>query len=491
MKIYFSDFFDVDPATIEEYGAFNCSLINDLPLFIDPFLLFNSDKPEYRNLHDDIIQYVAFLRDRSEQQGISKGLIKAWFLFPEVKQTWFGYSKVGNNGSGLGPKFANSLNENLHSVFTNFGSEEITKGSHLEKLCLIRGGVGRDNISDFTTNLIKQYLLSYTQTFAEKHIDQAYIRSHIVDKVEFNYATRTWTPLKYNLPTFDDDYVLLTPKDILTKDDTWINKTDMIGQFSGVIDSIPNDQLRAQLNDYLARMLPENPNKKEFDEAVARTILKHPNYIDYFIKLKEDNGEQATRVSSLRVKETEHIFIHQVRSLAETLLAETEFYAKKSDSLQEAYQRVLFLKKHIEDNDGYRFFYINGQPIKREQDLQLLFKLTWFATDYDVNAEVNNGRGPVDFKISKGASDKSLVEFKLASNSKLKQNLKNQVKIYEAANTTTKSIKLILYFSDAELSKVLTIFKELNLKEGEDLVLIDARPNKVSASNVKDLFDEE
>lgn len=49
----------------------------------------------------------------------------------------------------------------------------------------------------------------------------------------------------------------------------------------------------------------------------------------------------------------------------------------------------------------------------------------------DVNREVNNGRGPVDFKISKGSKDTTLVEFKLASNSKLKNNLAKQVDIYK------------------------------------------------------------
>jgi len=44
MKVYFSDFFDVNPDVIEKYGALNISLINDFPLFIDPFLLFNSNK---------------------------------------------------------------------------------------------------------------------------------------------------------------------------------------------------------------------------------------------------------------------------------------------------------------------------------------------------------------------------------------------------------------------------------------------------------------
>ena len=33
LKIYFSDFFDVDEDIIESYGAVNISLINDMPLF--------------------------------------------------------------------------------------------------------------------------------------------------------------------------------------------------------------------------------------------------------------------------------------------------------------------------------------------------------------------------------------------------------------------------------------------------------------------------
>lgn len=117
-------------------------------------------------------------------------------------------------------------------------------------------------------------------------------------------------------------------------------------------------------------------------------------------------------------------------------------------------------------------------------DLQLLFKLTWFATIFDVNAEVNNGRGPVDFKISKGDLDKTLVEFKLASNSKLKQNIANQVQVYEAANNTNQSMKVILYFNEIEYKKVLNVLDELGLSSDENIILIDACNNKISASNV-------
>jgi len=42
MATFFSDHFGIDSAVLAKYGAFNVSLITDLPLFIDPFLLFNS-----------------------------------------------------------------------------------------------------------------------------------------------------------------------------------------------------------------------------------------------------------------------------------------------------------------------------------------------------------------------------------------------------------------------------------------------------------------
>ena len=153
---------------VDDYGAFDISLIGDLPLFIDPFLLFNSDKPEYKRLHDELIRYLVFLRDKAKRGPVNEGLLRAWYCFPEVKQTWLGFSLEGNEGRGLGIDFARSLHENLHQIFDEFGTEKITKGSHIEKVCLIKDGIGRDNISDFVTNLIKDFLCTYTQEFAQQ-----------------------------------------------------------------------------------------------------------------------------------------------------------------------------------------------------------------------------------------------------------------------------------------------------------------------------------
>lgn len=63
MATYFHEYFRVSRDTVDDYGAFNVSIINDLPLFIDPFLLFHSTNPEYQGLHESILQYIRFLRD--------------------------------------------------------------------------------------------------------------------------------------------------------------------------------------------------------------------------------------------------------------------------------------------------------------------------------------------------------------------------------------------------------------------------------------------
>ena len=170
VKVYFSDFFNVDEDIIESYGAVNISLINDLPLFIDLFLLFNSDRSDYQQIHQEMISYLLFLQEQSQMNAcLTAGMRRAWFSFSEVKQTWLGFSLSGNSGCGMGSDFAAGLYNGLNSIFKDFGKQTVTKGHHMEKLCLISPRVGRDKISDFTTNFAKCYCLNIPRPL-QKHI---------------------------------------------------------------------------------------------------------------------------------------------------------------------------------------------------------------------------------------------------------------------------------------------------------------------------------
>ncbi len=91
----------IDEDAIEGYGAVNISLINDLPLFIDPFLLFNSVNPEYQQIHNEIIEYLLSLQKQSElHPHLNRGMMLTLYMFSEIKQTWLGFSLEGKAGLG-------------------------------------------------------------------------------------------------------------------------------------------------------------------------------------------------------------------------------------------------------------------------------------------------------------------------------------------------------------------------------------------------------
>lgn len=156
--MFFSEYFEIEPCLLREYGALDISLVCDLPLFIDPMLIFNSSKPEYQKLHEGIIRYFYFLATKA-RRGLQKNEVKAWFKFSEVKNNWLGYSLVGNGGLALGDAYAQFLYDNIgFAISTN----SISQSVHIEKIMLLYSGSGKDKISDLTVNLIKEYLLEYT-----------------------------------------------------------------------------------------------------------------------------------------------------------------------------------------------------------------------------------------------------------------------------------------------------------------------------------------
>lgn len=483
-RLLFTDYFEIEPDVLDAYGALNICVEADLPLFIDPFLLFSSEKPEYQLLHTEIISHLVFLKDLA-QSGQPVG--DTLFQFPEVKQNWLGLCKWGNQGKGLGPKFARSLKGAFAGFYSNFGTETITSTSHIEKLTLVGSGIGRDFISDFSTNLILHYLLDYTQTFARAHLSGEQRRTFSV-RSKFDTSRFIWTSQDFELPFFyrkdrDEDYLLLTPVDLLTKDEAFICHSDFTSRFRSMANSLTNQQLRDSINLYFAKQLPASPKKADIERAIARTVSEYPEILDYYIEKKESESDTAAKLSAEKVEKLVAELTKNLRPLVEHLLEYTSFYEVEPSSYQAALERAQFLKTVIEDNDGYRIFYKYGRPIASEDTVQRIFRLTWFASPFDVNAEVNNGRGPADYKVSFGSRDSTIVEFKLAKSSSLKRNLRNQTEIYKKASKAIADIKVILCYSKSEISKVKRILKEIGHEDAENVIVIDAT-RKPSASTV-------
>ena len=489
-KVYFSEIFNVRHSLIENYGALDISLVCDNPAFVDPFLIFANSK--YKDLHDFIIEYLKYLKNISlNENELSTGNFKHYYKFPEVKEAWLGYSVGGNAGLGLGINFAESLYKNLHKIFSKFGDERITESSHLEKLCLVEEGVGVDKISDFTINLVKKYFLEYTQKFAKKHIDKKYLSEFSIRKVEFDFKKGIWLDKRFTLPKIEvnnkKEFVLLIPREILTKEDTWISKNDFLNNDTAIFNTISNDELRTKINKFFFDNLAIKLNKKKQPEkdyskkskknALVKTVWKFPELLDYYIKYKEQGKDDALKN---HIAESEFINFFSDANTLKREIQKQKFQAMTS--FEDCISRILFFKQKLESNSNDLYF---KNKSLQEKHLGLMFKNVTYGSLFDYNSEVNNGRGPIDFIVSYGSQDKTGLELKLASNTKLKHNLLNQGKVYQEDGNLKHVIKVIFFFSDNELRRVKEILNDLNKTEdNKEIFLIDCR-KKLSGSNQK------
>lgn len=500
----FSERFKVSKKEIENYGAIDISLVSDIPMFVDPILIFNSEKEEYKKLHSDMIKYMHFLATKA-QSDLNKSEIKTWFSFNEVCNNWLGFSMIGNKGLALDKEFANFLYKNISFVLEN---NNISSGKHIEKIMLLIPGSGKDKISDLTVNLIKGYLCEYTEKFTRKHINDKSLAMVVsVDKAEFNYDTECFISKDYYLPYIINEkgkieYVLLTPSDILRRDEQTINRNDFLENYKVIRDSIENDTLRTQVDNYLRKAIIEyhskceslkkEPKQSEEEKISKRAFeecaIQNKEIYDYYIKLKELQGKEISELAMNEVKEQVNKFITNTELITNVIKKQYVKNSQHNDSLSESIERVRFLKNIFENKGGYKLFYESRKDkvmYSSEKELQILFKFVWRATFYKLDAETDNGDGPADFVVSYGANDSCVIEFKLASNKKL-SHVFEQTKVYEKANNTDRKVIVIFYFCDKEYERAMKVIRE-NKKESEidkTMFLIDCR-NMESASNRK------
>lgn len=480
--IFFSDYFRVPRKTVERYGAFDINLLADVPLFVDPFLLFNSKKKTYQVLHIEIINYLKYLKSIASDP-LEAATVQDLFRFQEVKQNWFGFCELGNEGHGLGSQFARDLRQALGRVINDFGEEVGTHGSHLEKVSLIRPRVGKDQISDFTTNLIKHYLLGYTEKLAHKYLDPDQCGEVGVPRARFNYDTETWATEVHYLPLFNGDFVLLTPADIMIHDNTWINYGDMVARYPQIVEGVDDGVQRAKISRYFEQQLGKEPTPKRIKAARVTTLATFPELLDIYIRLQEDDGDGAVAVSRKELDHLRAVFVGLLAQFVSSFWSLPEMSERPIvTSYDEALYRAGVFKRWVEDKDGY--LSLNTASGKAsEKDVQRLVFLTLQASRFDVNREANNGRGPVDFKLSMGTGDSTLIEIKMASSSSLERNLERQVEIYKKANETKNSVKVIICYTVEEQERVSRVLKRLELEDDESIFVVDARTdNKPSGS---------
>ncbi len=492
----FSDYFNVTKEELDKYGAVNISLLSDAPLFIDPLLVYFNDNAEIREQYQKITKYLLFLKEMAINP-ISEEEKRVYFQFKEIKNNWLGVCETGNRGLALGKKFANALSERINFVCdTNNVSCDI----HVEKMYLVDPGVGKDKISDWTTNILIEYFVDYTSNFAKDYIDPKLCDNFEVQRCFFDYDLKVFKSKIAYLPFIINkkgkkEFVLLTPKSILRVDEQEICYRNFNDNFDIIRTTISNEELRLQIDSLYKSEIKKLYDKKretlsivsssEIDDykrkAAIAVIQRFPVVYDYFIATEESKSSDVTAKASTELLEF-------LASVLENAILEKNVFGfgiksfEKSDSFNESIYRVNYLKNQIECNGVWKLLYIDNKPIKKEEFLQSLFKLVWCRTKYMFSPKSNSGAGPSDFLVSYGSGDSTVIEYKLASNPKLKS-VYNQTNRYKKSHgTTQKSIVVVFCFNDKEKIKAMDLKNGSDCTNFETIVIDCDRESKQSAS---------
>jgi hypothetical protein len=238
-------------------------LLGDDRLFVDPFLIRTAEDAWSAECVGLLQDYFSELLDalRTGDASRSRHLLNG---LHEPNETHLGYSRNLARGRGIGRE----LGDRVGSALQRSAALKSGVLEDLEDTILLVPGVGRDLISDLTTNIIRGPLITATQEYAEQwSIPTAEVAATVWDN-----ARRVWTQVRTQLPFPDIGkrrrYLLLVPRDIvrleltfeaddyfryhvvpflqdlelsnpnselirlLKKDNTpWVAKTDVIGKY--------------------------------------------------------------------------------------------------------------------------------------------------------------------------------------------------------------------------------------------------------------------
>jgi hypothetical protein len=131
-------------------------LEQDIPLYVDPFLLWASEKPEYKHWHAAIVDFchrVATLSVRAPAEA--KRLLAGC---REEAALGLGYGARSRNGRSVGPTLVASIVQAHQEV------PQLRQGTlrHLEELQLVIPKFAEDMVSDVSTAIVKPLLLDFT-----------------------------------------------------------------------------------------------------------------------------------------------------------------------------------------------------------------------------------------------------------------------------------------------------------------------------------------
>ncbi len=176
----------------------------DLPVYVDPYALEIQDDVWSGQCSELIRTFFTEVLE-ALRNGDTTRAINIMSHLHEPPETFFGVSKGEPQGRGVGAKQARQIIAGIKK------SKAYQSGvlSDLSEVALFVEGVGRDKISDLTTNIIRRKLVEYTQ----QTCDLAGIKvENYNGPPAWDGVRKNWVSQTYQLPRINEIPVMLVPK---------------------------------------------------------------------------------------------------------------------------------------------------------------------------------------------------------------------------------------------------------------------------------------
>lgn len=449
----------------------------DTCLFVDPFLIFRETEGFWADAHKRIIAhfdqvFLLIAQGNRNPESLQYRKALALLLFREPRELCLGYTSQGTDGAGSGLVFARAI----ASAIADAIGRGITHPRHFEELGILNEGIGADRISDITCTVLKERLVAYTQEIARRH--SIPLAKHQVYGALFDSERLRWERPLVEVPTNPSTGgpLLFVPQRFL-RDLPVLNPYDWWA-------SSENEQLRLDMNfDIMTRV------NKATIVAAARA---HPDAVRAWTIAKESQPAQPYNFST----DPRGVWMWDAEGAR---FAQQHPLLIRSPSSQEEFLAIIEQVIHqfrlfVENQGGWQLLWNSKGDEKPESAAQLLFRGIaqhyCRANDISLDAEVNLGRGPVDFKFSNGYRRRAHFEVKKLHNGKFWNGLEQQLPSYMTSDEVVDGWFLAVRYRSSKSSedraralpnRVLAVAhaRGLHLRFG----LVDARP-KESASKL-------
>jgi hypothetical protein len=179
-------------------------LDEDIPLYLDPFLLWSSPSQQDQSLHTGLLNAFNHL-GRLAQQNKERQAISTLVIASECKEVG-----MGSSATRKGKRIGEAKAAEIIDIFKRIPQYGQSGFRHFEEIQLFVDGISRDRISDISCSFLKSFLVDFTQQQCQRY--GIPMQTSNVDI--YDYRSNVFELKQVLLPStpVDNSPVILVPK---------------------------------------------------------------------------------------------------------------------------------------------------------------------------------------------------------------------------------------------------------------------------------------